>query len=548
MPRVLTPQEVAQLGLDSPAAGPRVLSPEEVQSLGLEDGPSEIRSFADGAGQGATLGFGDELEAGYKAAVKKLLPQSLGGTDKPLVDQYREDRDAIRARLEASRAANPGAYFAGNLVGGVAPMLVPGVGEAGLTNTLATGMGLGAAQGLGTSDADLTQGDVRGAIRDIAKGATLGTAGALAGTALTKVAAPIANSLREAGNGLAARALRGTAGQYRNLGPEGVQEVGENLLNKGAVRFGDSPSQVADRVAQLETNEGQNLGQTLQDLDATTAAAYRPGVFAPTGPAGSATVNMFTQPGGISKTELMQRMAQEADDLLQREGPAALPVVNKLRQEAENIGTMPGPDRMPFEVAEQYKTAFQRQGRYDKIRNSPGEIGAQEVAGVYRKAVEDEASKAAAQAGNPELAQRFMDAKKASGLAQKAADLSEGSEGRILARNQISPTGTATALTGVVTGHPIAGVVGGLAMSEVRKRAPASLAVAARGASNLLQRIAATDPSRLGVYGSILQRAFQTGGQKAYDSTSYVLSQTDPKYQELARKVTAEGDQDGGPP
>src|SRR4051812_27143319 len=36
MARILSPAEVAQLGLDQPQQGPRVLSPEEVASLGLE--------------------------------------------------------------------------------------------------------------------------------------------------------------------------------------------------------------------------------------------------------------------------------------------------------------------------------------------------------------------------------------------------------------------------------------------------------------------------------------------------------------------------------
>jgi hypothetical protein len=543
MPRVLSPAEVQQLGLDQPAQGPRVLSPQEVQQLGLDqDGPSAIGSFVDGVGQGGTLGFGDEMEAGWKAIAKKLLPKSLGGTDKSLSDQYREDRDIARARLEASRKANPGSYFAGNVTGGLAPMLIPGVGEAGALNVLGTGLGLGAANGLGTSTADLTSGDpaqYKQALGDTAVGGLAGTAGAVAGLGVGKALAPVANKLGEAANSLAARTLRGTATQYRNLGREGIQDVGSNLLDQGAVRFGDSPARVAERVADLETQTGQQLGKTIGDLDATTAPAYRAGIY---GAQPNGVIPMYWQSGGVSKTQLAMRMMNEADSILQREGPAAMPIANKLRAASEDIANFPGPDRMPFAQAEQFKTAYAKLARFDKLRNTAPEQGAAEVAGVFRQGVEDEAAKAAAQANDPELAQQFIAAKKASGLAQKAGDLAEGADARAMARNQVSPSATALQLGGVLSGHPISGVVGGLAYNQVKQRLPASLAVAARGTSNLLQKIVTTQPGRLGVYGSILQRALATGGQQAYDSHAFVLSQTDPKFQELSQKVASEGD------
>src|SRR6266568_7797816 len=100
MPRVLSPAEVAALGLEQPDAGPRVLSPEEVHALGLESdsGPSAGEAFGRGAAQGATLGFGDEIQGLVQAVGQKVLPESLGGIDygKSLKELYRESREAAR--------------------------------------------------------------------------------------------------------------------------------------------------------------------------------------------------------------------------------------------------------------------------------------------------------------------------------------------------------------------------------------------------------------------------------------------------------------------
>jgi hypothetical protein len=235
-------------------------------------------------------------------------------------------------------------------------------------------------------------------------------------------------------------------------------------------------------------------------------------------------------------------MLSAADAVLQDQGPGAIPIANKLRAEAENIASFPGPDRMPFDQAERFKTTFANLARYDKIRNAPAEMGAREVADVFRTAVNDEATKVANQSGNPDLAKSFFDAKAASGWSQKAADMTEKAEGRRLQRNMLSPSATAVQIGGALTGHGIAATAGSIAYQQLKDRAPATLAVTARAGSNLLQKIVQTQPGRLGAYGGILARALQAGGQQAFDSHAFVLSQTDPKFQELSQKVASEGD------
>lgn len=178
--RELSPEEVAQLGLDAaPAAapaGPRALSDEEVAQLGL-DGPApakrpgSVEALARGGLQGVTFGFGDEIAAGLESAFSNR--------------KYSEVRDEIRAKNDAAKEAHPWLYGGAELVSG---LVLPGgaAAKAGMAagKGLLAGAGaaakvgakLGAISGVGHGDADLTKGDVSGAALEAAGGAALGAA------------------------------------------------------------------------------------------------------------------------------------------------------------------------------------------------------------------------------------------------------------------------------------------------------------------------------------------------------------------------------------
>ena len=63
-------------------------------------------------GQGLLLGFGDELEAGFKAAASRF-------TDDPKT--YKEIRDGVREQLKQFQARNPGTAITSEIVGGLIP-------------------------------------------------------------------------------------------------------------------------------------------------------------------------------------------------------------------------------------------------------------------------------------------------------------------------------------------------------------------------------------------------------------------------------------------
>lgn len=165
------------------------LDPAEVQSVDAAtevaqpeaETISKAESLARGGVQSATLGFADELEGGVRAAADTLLgPSEL----KNLLDTYAKYRDKSRQEYQAAQQANPGTTLIGNILGGVAtaPLglgaakAITGASKLGLGALSALGATEGAVAGLGTSDADLTKGEVLEAAKDASLGATIGGA------------------------------------------------------------------------------------------------------------------------------------------------------------------------------------------------------------------------------------------------------------------------------------------------------------------------------------------------------------------------------------
>lgn len=98
----------------------------------MESDISMAESALQGAGQGVTLGFGDELQAGAFSAIDRLTSLLSGSPSYDEIDEelskagftgdvgeglYTELRDEQRADLEAAREANPSTFLAGEIAG-----------------------------------------------------------------------------------------------------------------------------------------------------------------------------------------------------------------------------------------------------------------------------------------------------------------------------------------------------------------------------------------------------------------------------------------------
>lgn len=228
---------------------------DELQSSTPEVAPSQFESLLRGGAQGASLGFADELAGAGGAGINALKK----GDVSDVVADYIRNRDDYRKADEAARKANPKTFTGGELGGGLATAVIPGlnIGRAAtLGGRIAGAAGLGAVAGLGGSNADLTQGDIGGAARDAALG---GATGAVLQPTIEKAIAP---------------AVGYVAGKFGDA----AGYAGKKALN---VAF-DTPEAVTERylanpeaVNGAMTKEGvaQKLADTLGEVRSDTGPA-----------------------------------------------------------------------------------------------------------------------------------------------------------------------------------------------------------------------------------------------------------------------------------
>ncbi|HYE58875.1 MAG TPA: hypothetical protein VD948_10225 [Rhodothermales bacterium] len=165
--------------LDPP---PRRMQLTDADKVEFDDERPKQTSAAEASLRGGMQGampFIDEIAGGIKALAGNKDIRTLGS-------DYRRERDAERARTAVAEKEHEGVFRGSQVAGTVATAFVPGLGPVKNAAMLAklgrTGAnaakagGLGALQGLGASEADLTKGDVVGAAKDTAIGA--GTAAA----------------------------------------------------------------------------------------------------------------------------------------------------------------------------------------------------------------------------------------------------------------------------------------------------------------------------------------------------------------------------------
>ena len=187
------------------------------------EGPSRLESRAQGFTQGGSLGFVDEAQAALDTGVSKIpglrtlaeksrsfFARHLPASEHLPVDNpdltYTERRDFLRQKAKGAQAAHPGDYIGGELAGGLLPVLATGgtsaptLGKA-IGSAVFTGAKFGAANALGSSEADLTKGEFGNAAVDTLKGgaagAALGVPFAIAGHAAGKFVKGASDSIRK---------------------------------------------------------------------------------------------------------------------------------------------------------------------------------------------------------------------------------------------------------------------------------------------------------------------------------------------------------------
>lgn len=182
----------------------------------------KLKSLLRGAANSATLGFGDEIVGGVNAL------KDIATTDKEmgdLGDLYTQYRDRYREGTKAAQQANPGAYTAGELAGGLATIAMPGsaIKAPSLAKAALQGAGYGAAMGLGNAEGDL-QDQAIGTAKGAALGAAMGPVAKGAGEAF--------QALRGAMKPRAAEKLMPISGSAKGAIGAEVEELAGALRNQ----------------------------------------------------------------------------------------------------------------------------------------------------------------------------------------------------------------------------------------------------------------------------------------------------------------------------
>jgi hypothetical protein len=291
-------------------------APTAEQSSGIDEG--KIEAALRGAGQGITLGFADELTGAAQGSVLGGLKTALGQDPDADTIAYQKERDASRLLNKQAKEAHPYIYGGSELLGGLAiPIpggaLVEGAGMgAKIAHGIKAGTKLGAAAGLGTSEAEspsgvaldtlvgagtggLVGGILPPALQQVGQNAKAATAGAVLGGGAGYVTAPedekLQGTLAGALAGLGLGTLAGkTAGtiyekglskiplieeplqQFRvnARGADTLTEPGREAIRNEATRAVTEPAEMASnfiREGQLNPANQKlaNLSQGLAD-------------------------------------------------------------------------------------------------------------------------------------------------------------------------------------------------------------------------------------------------------------------------------------------
>jgi hypothetical protein len=370
---------------------------------------------------------------------------------------------------------------------------------------------------------------------NFAEGAAAEVVGPLVGAsarALSPVGKFISSRLGSAAEKAAVNATGATGAQMQKFRPN----AGRELLDRGIVKFGDSPKQIASRAEGAMSGAESQLDDILSQVDKT---------------------------GPIAPEQIAVALEKRISEL--RSNPATAGEARQLEGIRDNILESLGTGKNASTI-ESWKRSF---GKNTNWNDPEKALARKEAYDALRTAVEDQASSI------PGAAEAFKDAKSSWGL---LSPIREASERRAATLSQAGAVGLRDLTAGgagALAGDPTGGIATAAIRRVVAPRLSSSAAVtldkAARviePASETFAKIAApasksivpvragqsplsqvadqsqpsndvasivkNNPEKLGKYAPILQQAQQRGGD-SLATTHFLLSKKDPEYQKLIK-------------
>jgi hypothetical protein len=238
---------------------------------------------------------------------------------------------------------------------------------------------------------------------------------------------------------------------YRKAGEEGARAIGRKLLDSGAVRFGRNVDDVAKAVGPLRAKAGEAIGQSVDDLDRAAQAGAL---------------------GSIDRNQLAEHLRKTVLEPLTK-SPANRDLARKMADEIDEIAAHAEGTPMTLAESEALKMSYEPLARFDQA--TPGRVteAYKSLYSALKRFNEQHAEKV-----SPELAKKFLGAKKDFSLLKPAEKTAGDYAQRQQANRFLSPTDYASGLGGAVI-STIA--TGGVSL-------PTALAAAAGAAGNRLLR------------------------------------------------------------
>lgn len=474
-------------GVQHVIEGPAGASDEEVLAQAQElFSPSKLESF----GRGALNNFplAKQMVAGGESA--------LEGSD------YSKNLEDLTAKAATAKSANPKTYGAGAATGAIAPVFIPGVGEAMEAAPIASNAALGAADAVGDTDLTQNPGEIA---KQAGKGALIG---GVSSALLGKVGNAIKGPLNDLGDTQAVKTL-GMKGLGK-YSPEEVQELGAFAREHDVVK-----GPLTDRLAQgrgINSAYGQMIG------DMGTGVKNPPIDIKPLEDAAA-------EWEGMAGTEANAQFKAYQDGAQNIKALGSNPTFEDVGNLKSRYGRLAFDDQHAVKnqaAADVYHLLADHQK--EVIKGAPGE---------YQNALYGYAK-------SKEIVDHLEDKL---GLERNGG--TGGSGGMIGSQIKKLPGAVRAPLAAgmFASGHPIYGVMAGLpevtdpakhvaAIDAVTKNIP----TVTGGISYVTTKIMTAlqkNPQSLGKFAKPLAQAAQSGGNDGIAATHFILSQQHPEYNDL---------------
>jgi len=489
-----------------------------------KDDPGLLRTIIAHAAQGATFNTSDELGG---AIAKARNPELVGAPGEKLPSQYELQRNNIRSELAAGEKNRQKTAIASNIGGSILRDGALGAMGVPVGSPIYQGIS-GAFSGAGGSESDSPLGVLKdAAIGGVTSfGATLGlnklgkTVGPLLKKGVASIDDKVSGWLRKMAAEKALKATGASGSSIAKLGEQRAGQIGGKLLDGGAIGFGRTRENVLKAATEQMKLAGPDISSQLQKAD-----------------------DFGAQLGGptFDWKPVMEKLQQEVGRLNPADKRAAASALRYVDDIAETAAQGGG-----FSAANELKSSIQNGIKWHdeaKITTSVGKS----IQGILNDQIEAQMSKI-----SPEAASAFKNAKVMYGAMKEATKL--GKKGLQSEEGMLPQAINALGSGGLVLGPLLMGrpgaatlAAGGIAARNVVKNRGSSFGASLlnkASKSHVLRGIVEKTPNELGRFAGPLTSAMEAG-DKAFDTTIYLLQEKHPEAREMFKKLMDSADSAG---